>query len=147
MEVDQQNTSCFWQIEVRDMDAKDFDADDAFTAGLSLTMVLRRAAVTSPQLQAHVYTHTLTNPYYDSADDVTYRWREPKLFTVHALVHIVGDVGLSELDFREKLFEAMDGMHPSYLDKYHSWDFTRIDEDAFTRLCDENVDRADTDDV
>ena len=141
MEVDQQNTSCFWRIEVRDMDAKDVDADDVFTAGLSLTLVLRRAAVASPQLQAHVYAHTITHPYYDSAEGVTYRWREPKLFTVCALVHIVEGVGLSELDFREKLFEAMDRMHPSYLDKYHSWDFTRVDEDSFNRFYEENVNR------
>ena len=147
MEVDQQNTSCFWRIEVRDMDAKDVDADDAFTAGLSLTLVLRRAAVMSPQLQAYIYAHTITHPYFDSADGVTYRWREPKLFTVYALVRIAGGVGLSELDFREKLFDAMDGMHPSYLDKYHSWDFTRFDEDAFNRLNEENVNRVGVDNI
>ena len=128
------------------MDAKDFDADDAYTAGFSLTLVLRRvvAVVKNLQLQAHVYTHTLTSPYCNSADGVTYRWREPRRFTVYALIRLVGGVPLSEQDLCEKLFEAMDGMHPSYLDKYHSWDFMPVDVDAFNRLCEENLSRAET---
>ena len=147
MATDNQHTSSFWRIDIQDMDADDFDADDAQIAGASIAAVLRRTAVVNLQLEAYVYTHAFTDPCYNSVDGVTHRWREPRLFTVHGLVRLLGGVRLSENDFCGKLLEAIDGMHPEYLDKYHSWEFMQIDENAFNGMHEEGLARAAADDI
>ena len=148
MEANEQAASSFWRIDIPDMDAADFNADDAQMAGAAIATVLRRVAVVmNLPLEACVYTHSFTDSYYDSADGVAHRWREQRWFTVHALVRLLGNVRLSENDFCEKLLEAIDGMHPEYLDKYHSWEFMRIDEKAFNDMHEEDLNRAVADDI
>ena len=147
MATDHQHTSFFWRIDIQDMDASDFDADDAYMAGSAIAAVLRRVAVVNLQLEAYVYTDTFTDPCYNSVDGVTHRWREPRLYTVHALVRVLGGVGLSEHGLRGKLLDAMDGMQPEYLDKYHSWEFMRISENEFNGMHEEGLNRAAADDI
>ena len=148
MEANEQATSAFWRIDIPDMEAADFNADDAQMAGAAIAAVLRRVAMVMNQpLEACVYTYPFTDSYYDSADGVAHRWREPRWFTVHALVRLLGNVRLSENDFCGKLLGAIGGMHPEYLDKYHSWEFMRIDEKAFNDMHEEDLNRAVADDI
>ena len=148
MENDEQAASSFWRIDIADMNSADFNADDAQIAGDSIAEVLRRVAVVMDlPLEACVYTHSFTDAYYDSADGVAHRWREPKWFTVHALVHVLGGVRLIEDAFRGKLLAAMHDMPPEYYDKYHSWEFMLIDEKMFKDMHEEDLDRAVSDDI
>ena len=134
--------SSFWRILVNDdLDANTYDDDQADTAATEITMVLRRTASASVPLQAHVFNLKYTDPAISNAAGVTYHWREPSHYDIHALVHLQG-ISLSENELRENLLDTIRDMDESYLDAYHSWTFVQLTEQAYKLMYEDDLNHA-----
>ena len=145
MAADGSITSSFWRIVVTDdLSASAYDDDEADTAATKITQVLRRTNTAAVPLQAYVFIHKYTDPAFDSADGVTFRWRETSHYDIHGLVHLQG-VSLSELELRENVLHTINAKMTDsqyFLAAYQSWSFVQLSQQQYSAMYIDDLNRA-----